>query len=77
MQQKNAKRLVLNKKTVSILQANEMISLKGGLLVKDANTINGSMIMCSQSDSFVACGSCFGDCQSNSTVCPLPFTIQI
>lgn len=77
MKQNQTKKLVLNKKTVSVLQANEMSALKGGMLVEEANTINGSMIFCGQSDSFVACGSCFGDCQTNSTVCPSPFTIKM
>lgn len=67
MKQNQTKKLVLNKKTVSVLQSNEMAAIKGGALVA----------ITKQSDSFVACGSCFGDCPTNSTVCPKdnPLTI--
>lgn len=60
MKQNQTKKLVLNKKTVSVLQANEMVAVKGGALITITNP---------RSDSFVACGSCFGDCATNSTVC--------
>ena len=66
MKQQNSKKLLLNKKTVSVLKANEMTLLKGGAL--DAGTNNGSKFICGPSDSFVACGSCFGVCPTNGTV---------
>jgi hypothetical protein len=71
MKQNQTKRLMLNKKTVSALQANEMSLLKGGA----AGTTGGAAIAAlpitnPRTDSFVACGSCFGDCASNSTACP-------
>lgn len=62
MKQNQTKKLVLNKKTVSVLQSNEMAAIKGGAL--------NIGITSPRSDSFVACGSCFGDCATNSTVCP-------
>jgi natural product precursor len=68
MKQNQTKKLVLNKKTVSVLQTNEMSALKGGAI--------NIGITNPRSDSFVACGSCFTDCATNSTVCPqqLPLT---
>jgi hypothetical protein len=68
MKQNQTKKLVLNKKTVSVLQANEMVAVKGGALIAITNP---------RSDSFVACGSCFGDCATNSTVCPKDMPISI
>lgn len=62
---KQQKKLVLNKKTVSVLQAKEMAALKGGMITTPFTK---------DSDSFVACGSCFGDCPTNSTVCDDQFT---
>lgn len=61
MKQNQTKKLVLNKKTVSVLQTNEMAAVKGGAL--------NIGITNPRSDSFVACGSCFTDCATNSTVC--------
>jgi hypothetical protein len=61
MKQTQTKRLVLNKKTVSLLQANEMVAVKGGAL--------NIGITNPRTDSFIACGSCFTDCATNSTVC--------
>jgi natural product precursor len=58
MKKNQTKKLNLNKKAVSVLHASEMAAVKGGLVA-----------ITRQSDSFVACGSCFGDCQTNSTVC--------
>jgi len=63
------KKLVLNKKTVSVLQAKEMAFVKGGAVVNGADISALGGITKPQSDSFVACGSCFGDCATNSTVC--------
>jgi natural product precursor len=65
MKQNQTKKLSLNKQTVSVLQASEMAAVKGGALPAITR----------QSDSFVACGSCFGDCPTNSTACDQPFTI--
>lgn len=76
MKQQNSKKLFLNKKTVSVLKANEMTQVKGGAL--DAGTTNGSKIICGPSDSFVACGSCFGACPTNGTVSSnQPLTIYL
>lgn len=67
MKQNQTKRLVLNKKTVSVLQANKMASLKGGA----GDTVLGAFggITKPQSDSFIQCGSCHSNCATNSTVC--------
>jgi hypothetical protein len=59
MKKQNSKKLLLNKQTVSVLKSKEMTMVKGGLGI----TID------QQGDSFVACGSCFTDCRTNSTVC--------
>jgi hypothetical protein len=59
----NARKLILNKKTVSALQSNEMAAIKGGL----GNKLPGG-ITNPQSDSFIACGSCFGACATNTTI---------
>jgi hypothetical protein len=70
MKKQNSKKLILNKKTVSVLQASEQAMLKGGALVAIPNPyapLNGSRIICGPSDSFVACGSCFGPCPTNGT----------
>lgn len=68
MKRQNSKKLVLNKKTVSVLQASEQAMLKGGALVAvPAGPLTGSRIICGPSDSFVACGSCFGPCPTNGT----------
>lgn len=58
---KQQKKLELNKQTVSVLKGKEMAMVKGGLAITYQQQ--------QQSDSFVACGSCFGDCATNSTVC--------
>jgi NAD-dependent dihydropyrimidine dehydrogenase PreA subunit len=63
MQNGKSKKLVLNKKTVSVLQSNEMAALKGGAALPGLDT---SRIICGPSDSFVACGSCFGACPTNT-----------
>ncbi len=67
MKKQNSKKLVLNKKTVSVLQANELAMVKGGAIVAVPIQLNGSRIICGPSDSFVACGSCFGPCPTNGT----------
>jgi hypothetical protein len=58
MKKQNSKKLLLNKQTVSVLKTKEMIMLKGGISIDQQ-----------QSDSFVACGSCFTDCRTNSRAC--------
>jgi len=63
----NARKLFLNKKTVSVLQSNEMTAIKGGVAVATKQPINIG-ITNPQSDSFVACGSCFGACATNGTI---------
>jgi heterodisulfide reductase subunit C len=59
MKQRTSKKLRLDKKTVSVLQTNEMAALRGGL----------AAITNPQSDSFIQCGSCHSNCPTNSTVC--------
>lgn len=66
MKQNQTKKLTLNKKTVSVLQVNKMVAIKGGL----------QAITKPQSDSFVACGSCHSDCPTNSTVCDQQLTVD-
>lgn len=58
----NARKLILNKKTVSVLKSGEMVAIKGGA----ANTLSG--ITNPRSDSFIQCGSCFGACATNTTI---------
>jgi hypothetical protein len=69
MKQNQTKKLTLNKKTVSVLQINEMAALRGGAADTAVNVVAIGGITNPRSDSFVACGSCFGDCATNSTVC--------
>lgn len=74
---KQQRKLVLNKKTVSVLQAKEMAIIRGGA-VTIPNQDKGPFTMTSDSDSFVACGSCFGDCPTNSRAgCDDPFTVPM
>lgn len=70
MKHQNSKKLLLNKQTVSVLKTGEMAALKGG------GTII-TVITNPRSDSFVACGSCFGPCTSNGTNTTLQQTISI
>lgn len=67
MKQNQTKKLVLNKKTVSVLQANEMANVKGGA---GDTAVVGALggITNPRTDSFVACGSCFGACATNGTI---------
>lgn len=68
MKKQNSKKLFLNKKTVSLLQANEQALVKGGAIVVGGPIqLTGSRVICGPSDSFVACGSCFGPCPTNGT----------
>lgn len=72
MKQNQTKKLVLNKKTVSVLQANEQAMIRGGAIavtnpIAVPIQLTGSRIICGPSDSFVACGSCFGPCPTNGT----------
>jgi glyceraldehyde-3-phosphate dehydrogenase/erythrose-4-phosphate dehydrogenase len=62
MKKQDSKKLLLNKQTVSVLKSKEMVMVKGGAI----GTFQDQQ---QQSDSFVACGSCFTDCRTNSTVC--------
>jgi hypothetical protein len=70
MKQQHSKKLLLNKKTVSVLQANEMVVVKGGGTIV-------TVITNPRSDSFIQCGSCFGACTSNGTNTTLQQTISI
>jgi hypothetical protein len=56
------RKLLLNKKTVSVLKFNEMIAVKGGAI----DTLGG--ITNPRSDSYIQCGSCFGACATNTTI---------
>jgi natural product precursor len=66
MKQKQTKKLTLNKKTVSVLQENEMAAVKGGAGDTLLSALGG--ITNPQSDSFIQCGSCFGACATNGTI---------
>jgi hypothetical protein len=74
MKLNQTKKLTLNKKTVSVLHTNEMAAIKGGADDTTASYFLGGFTQ-PRSDSFVACGSCFGNCATNSTACPQPQTI--
>lgn len=58
----NARKLLLNKKTISVLKSAEMVAIKGGAV----DTLSG--ITNPRSDSFIQCGSCFGACATNTTL---------
>lgn len=58
----NARKLLLKKKTVSMLKSQEMAAIKGGAV----DTLSG--ITNPRSDSFIQCGSCFGACATNTTI---------
>lgn len=58
----NVRKLLLKKKTVSVLKSQEMAAVKGGAV----NTLSG--ITNPRSDSFIQCGSCFGACATNTTI---------
>jgi hypothetical protein len=67
MKQNQTKKLALNKKTVSVLQTNEMAAVRGGAGDTLLSALGG--ITNPQSDSFIQCGSCHSNCATNSTVC--------
>lgn len=70
MKHQHPKKLMLNKQTISVLKTGEMAMIKGG------GTII-TVITNPRSDSFVACGSCFGPCTSNGTNTTLQQTIVV
>lgn len=59
-QTKKAKKLMLNKQTVSVLQAHQLLTIKGG--VANSDICNSQVIACG--------GSCFGGCQTSVDVPP-------